>query len=243
MSIKFIVDNREKALQEVFDENKTEYESRQLDLGDILIEYTREYDDKKDDDKKDKKDTSKITHTLVFERKTFLDLNASMADTRYHEQKSRYLKLPSNSAFYILENNDRNFSTLSKKKYTGTYVNTMIRDNIKVFITNSVKETYELLIKIGETLDKFGVNFLSSSSSSSSSSYSDTQIKKKKAVGIDVFKNQLACFPGISEGKAGSIAEIYPSMKSLIKAIEDDTFKVKGIGKILLDKIKSNLFL
>jgi len=229
MSVKFILDTREKALQTVFNNNETNYIVKQLDLGDILIEYNTSANSKDEE-------TTPSSQTLVIERKTFTDLKASMGDTRYHEQKSRYLQLPVGTVYYILENNDQNFASLDKKQFIGTYVNTMVRDNIKVFITNSIKETYELIIKIGEAVEKFGIN-------SKINSTPNTQIKKKKAEGIEVFKQQLTCFPGISDGKANSIAEIYPNMKMLIEAIEKGTFKVKGIGKVLLDKIKSNLFL
>ncbi len=41
MPIKFILDTREKHLQRFFDNNSIPYETRQLDLGDILVLYSK----------------------------------------------------------------------------------------------------------------------------------------------------------------------------------------------------------
>jgi ERCC4-type nuclease len=259
MPTKTIIDKRETKLIALYVKNNIPHETRQLDLGDILIEYTPKThksdkkslskttpsltkstsskDEKDDTSSKDEgEDVSSLTSTLTFERKSYKDLHSSIADTRYREQKSRYTQLPKGTMYYIFENNDPNFLTLGKKQFLGAYIHTMIRDGLGVFITNSTLETYEYLVKIAETLDEFG--FVGTHTTIES-----TQIKKKKAEGIEVYKQQLCCFPSISTTKADAIAKIYPNMSELIDALNDDTFTVKGIGKVLLDKIKSNLLL
>jgi ERCC4-type nuclease len=247
MPIKYILDTREKALQSFFIKNSISFETKQLDLGDILILYSKgeivNPEEANSNENKLLKKEIKIqehpVHTFVIERKSFTDLKASMSDNRYHEQKSRYMKLPKGSMFYIFENNDPSFKELGKKQYLGAYVHTMIRDDIKVFYTQNMEETYEMILKIGDTLEKFGFNELLTQTSTN---IETTQIKKKKANGSEVYKQQLCCIPGISSGKADLIVAEYSNLGVLMQAIKDNKFKVKGIGKVLLDKIKETLF-
>jgi ERCC4-type nuclease len=272
MPIRYILDNRERELQAIFKKNYADFDSRQLDLGDIIILYSKgEIQEKKEELSKSalrllKQDSSVSsasavdstapepeasssgnemeTYTIVIERKTFTDLKASIADGRYHEQKARYMKLPKGTCYYLLENNDPDFAQLGKKQYLGAYIHTIIRDKLPVFVTSSPAETFEFLTKIGQALEEFGFNYdetTESVSKASKSSYETSQIKKKKAEGREVYKQQLCCFPGISSKKADTILAAYPDMSSLMHAVKTNTFKVKGIGKVLFDKIKESL--
>jgi len=246
----FTLDTREKSIGEFFKRDKVEHEVKQLDLGDFLIVYSKSELPKQKEEisnqaqlllnetKEEKKEENidNTIHTFVIERKSFKDLKASLADKRYREQKSRYLQLPKRHVFYILEDNDPDFEELGKKQYLGMYVHTMIRDEIPVFLTRSKEETYEILITIADTLNKFGVDFLTTSCPVES-----TQIKKKKSKGRDVYKQQLCCIDGISTKKAESIMAVYPNMDSILSSLKSDTFSVKGIGKVLSSKIKEGL--
>lgn len=236
MSIKFILDNREHKLKSIFDTNSIEVDSKQLDLGDVLITYTPTTTSQTQENPQ----TQTTPQTIIFERKSYTDLRASMSDGRYHEQKSRYKQLAKGTCYYILENNDPNFKQLGKKQFWGTYVHTIIRDGIQVFLTNSIEETYELLISIGDTIKTHGI--LSYGTNSVNTSVEITQIKKKKSTGIEIFKEQLCCLKGVSSGKADLILKEYKCMKSLIMALENDTFKIKGIGNVLINNIKNGLF-
>jgi len=178
-------------------------------------------------------------HTIVIERKSFKDLKASMSDMRYREQKSRYMQLPKGTMYYIFENNDPKFAELGRKQYVGAYVHTMVRDRIPVFVTGSMDETCEFIVKIGAALEEFGFD----ASEGKGCSVKESQIKKKKAIGSEVFVQQLCCMPGISSGKAKSIAAEYPNMTSLLFAVKNGTFAVKGIGKVLFNKIKESLLI
>lgn len=261
MSIKFILDTREHSLQSLFIKNSIPFETKQLDLGDIVILYSKngfkdeikndlnmstsakkllgikqDNQENKETDKQDSKDND--VYTIVIERKTYTDLKASMSDGRYHEQKSRYLQLSKGCCYYILENNDPNFKELGKKQFLGTFFHTIVRDGIFVFLTNSLTDTYDYLIKIGETLKEYGP-----SNSAKVCEIQKTQIKKKKSTTKEIYIEQLSCIPGISSGKATLIAEKYSSMKELINSLETNNFQVKGIGKVLINNIKENLLL
>lgn len=253
MSFRIILDSREKHLAACLDELKISYESKTLDLGDIIITTDKEKhfgnsevenakmkllknDDCKESEKKPNSDSP---ITLVFERKRFTDLNSSMADGRYHEQKKRYLSLPKGTMFYILEDDDNRFEQLSYKKFIGMYVNTMLRDQIPVFICRSLAETANLLVKVKSAVEEFGIDYRDKLPTCGLDS---SQIKKKRNSGKDVYLAQLTCFSGINRKKAEAIAELYPSMSDLIANLKNNSFKVRGIGPVLIKTLKDGLF-
>jgi ERCC4-type nuclease len=249
MPIKYILDNRENRLRECFKSNKILFEEKQLDLGDIAILYSKSEINnsnisdnanrllKRQNTKDEKIENNDPVYTILIERKSFTDLHSSISDGRYRDQKSRYIKLPKGSCYYILENNDPEFKTLDKKQYLGVYIHTILRDQIPVLITNGLIETFNFIIKMGETLEEFGFNGIDAQV------LEQTQIKKKKAKGKEVYKQQICCIPGISSKKADLIVAQYPNIISLIDSIKNDKFKVKGIGKVLIQNIKDSLLL
>src|ERR1700731_2779941 len=114
MSFRFILDTREHHITEVFERRSISFmkPKPQLDLGDILITNEPETTSFEVNDTKasrlmgsgSSKDEIKSEElqssiTLVIERKTFKDLMSSMSDSRYREQKSRYLQLPRGTVF------------------------------------------------------------------------------------------------------------------------------------------------
>ena len=79
-----IIDYREKALAAILSTHLT-IESENLQMGDIQI-----------------RNNEKIE--LIFERKTVSDLNSSIRDGRYHEQKQRLLSnMDRHRIVYIIE--------------------------------------------------------------------------------------------------------------------------------------------
>jgi len=249
MPVKYILDTREKGLQALFTKNGMSYETRQLDLGDILILYSKgeiiQNVEQDSNESKLLKEEIKIQehpiYTFTIERKSYKDLKASLSDTRYREQKSRYIQLPKGTVYYIFENNDPQFRELGKKQFVGSYIHTMLRDRLGVLLTSSMEETYEYIIKMGETLEKFGWED-TNQTSSQEQAVDSTQIKKKRAKGSEVYRQQLCCIPGISAGKADLIIKEYKDMTSLMEVVKNNTFKIKGIGKVLLENIKESLF-
>lgn len=240
MPIKYILDTREKGLQDIFTEQKISFEVKQLDLGDLLIVYSKSNIEQLTDAakkllSKDEEKEQDPVYTFVFERKSHSDLKSSISDGRYREQKQRYMKLPVGSVFYLLEDDGKN--ALEYKQFLGMYIHTIIRDKIPVFLTKSINNTAEFILKIGETLEEFGVE----SFQVSESKPEKTQIKKHKATGAEVYINQLCCFYGVSMTKAKLIASVYPDITSLLSALNDNSFKIKGIGPKLLQTIKDGL--
>jgi len=161
-----------------------------------------------------------------------------MKDKRYHGQKARYVKLPHGTVYYIFENNDPLYKELGRKQFLGAYVHTVVRDDIPVLMTNSLKETMEIIVKLADTLEKFGFNSLQKNCS-----LEETQLAKKKPKGKEIYKYQLCCFPGISMKKATDIMQSYTNMTDLISSLQTNTCKVKGIGKQLIQNMKEGLLL
>jgi len=256
MPFRLILDSREQHLATCLQGLKIKFEPpKTLDLGDILITNSSETTHAPDNSevnkskmkllKEEKKEpennsTSKSQQiTLVIERKRFTDLKASISDGRYHEQKGRYLQLPKGTVFYILEDDDPRFEKLGYQQFLGMYVNTILRDQIPVFITRSLEETAYLLVKIKSTVEEFGLDYRDKIPTCGLDS---SQIKKKRNYGKDVYLAQLTCFSGINRKKAEAIAEIYPSMSDLMSSLQNDSFKVKGVGKVLIETLKDGLF-
>jgi ERCC4-type nuclease len=80
------IDCRERHLITLFEENSITFVSKSLDIGDILITYENE----------------KVY--CIIERKSVKDLNASLKDGRYKEQKQRLLNnFDKKNILYILE--------------------------------------------------------------------------------------------------------------------------------------------
>lgn len=261
--MQIIIDSREKYLTEMFEKNNIPFKMEMLSLGDIII--TNENiqivdnqtilnnkllgidnsklikEDLNQTKEENKEENIKEKIKIVIERKTYTDLKSSMTDGRYKEQKSRLKTLQHGTCYYILENNDKDYKSLAKNTLFGMFVHTTIRDGIPVFMSNSLEETYEIILKIKETMEKYSMEWKVENIGEKKDI--NINIKKKKPTGENVYKLQLCCFSGISAGKADLIIEKYPNIISLIDAVKNETFKVKGIGTVLINNLKEGLML
>ena len=129
-----LIDNRENDLIDIFesDSNMIPITKLNLDIGDILIQSEK--------------------FTIIIERKTISDLDASIKDGRYKEQKFRineYLKQNSARCIYIIEGNyNAKKFRVGRKTFINTCYHTMIRDSIFILFTKNVNETYEWIISL-----------------------------------------------------------------------------------------------
>ena len=119
--------------------DKIQIISENLLLGDIHITYKN------------------ITH--IFERKTLQDLQASILDGRYKEQKARLLSNVSQKYITYIIEGDNILSSTSYDKYKSmiqsAYLHTMFRDNIRILYTKNTIETTTLILLITtKILDK-----------------------------------------------------------------------------------------
>lgn len=239
---KLVIDNREHKLIELFQPKVLcPFQIAQLDIGDVVIEFDNSHE-----------------CNITFERKTIADLEASVHDGRYREQKAR-AKANRVRLMYIVEG-DFYFSDSnpSQKTLSGCIINTIIRDKIGVFFTKNVKETANLIECIYnrvtndpgkyKELPMSGSNGSNCNNGSNSNNDYVATITLRKKDNIDVptcFMLQLACIPGISAKKAKAIMDYHQDihcMKDLCEKIKHvkagDFFKkTPGIGKLLAETI------
>jgi len=213
--------------------DKIEINKNNIDIGDINIKYRDiEY---------------------IFERKTIKDLISSIHDGRYREQKARMIDNYDNKRItYIIEGDD----ILSSKSYNNskvlqsTYLNILFRDNIRLVFTKNVNETATLILSLSIKIIENPENF--NNISNNNTTYTDhLKLKKKKIENIDektCYLMQLSQIPYISNTIAKNISNIYPSMTSLILALNEvddknkELCKIEGVGKEKASYIIKYLF-
>jgi ERCC4-type nuclease len=205
------IDNREKDLINLLKEKGYETEQENLDIGDIQFVdiYSKQI-------------------IIVIERKTYSDLSASIKDGRYKEQKERMIHSIPNLVrkIMLIEGSQTNFSdfTLSEKTYHSVILNTMIRDNIHVHLTNNLKNTLDfienIIFQIAKYYDDIKNEVISGQKKDFINEY-NCSTKKKENITQDIcFRNMLAIIPGISVKMADVYVKKYNNMENLINTLK-----------------------
>lgn len=214
-----VVDTREKRLIELLREKEIDHTVEQLDVGDIHV----------------KNEFS----TIVIERKTIVDMLASVKDGRYKEQKER-LKIYSHK-LYIVENDQ--FDS-DNKILSGVYFSTIVRDKIGILYSNGLFQTIQYILTILNKMINKPDRLMDNESC-----YTECVSKKtKKIENIDkktCFIMQLSQIPNISAKISKEIASKHESMKDFIDTISgwenpvDYLTTFEGIGRSKADRIIS----
>lgn len=229
MNVQIIVDSRETKLFSLLTERDLDIykdnisiQKEQLELGDIHIIF------------------NEITY--IYERKTVNDLLSSIKDGRYKEQKNRLLANSFNNN-YIIEGDtitsNKNFK--NQKTLTSIYLNSIYRDKINVFFTTNIDDTVTFLLLLVSKIIEKPENYLNENNKIPQEYIDVCKIKSQKNKNIDkdtCYLLQLSQIPNISKEIAKKIKEIYPTISSLIKALEeqpDEKSKISLLTKI--DKI------
>lgn len=230
MDIKLLIDYREKSIIDYFSKNKNDnIEVKNLDIGDFIFKIN-DYE------------------TIIIERKTMCDLASSITDKRLKEQKYRILNsnFKLSNIIYIIEGKyvDVKYGSVNKKGLCGSIINSLFRDNIKVYRSESTSDTIYFLERMMEKLKKndknFTTNIINSTNSTNielktnengekneetvsnnvnSIDYLDGVLKAKKKNMTCEYYNQIILIniPGISTNLANHITKIYPKIIDLIK--------------------------
>jgi ERCC4-type nuclease len=223
------IDMRETSLyNDIIDRDLDNYKdkiqiiSENLLLGDIHITYKN------------------ITH--IFERKTLQDLQASILDGRYKEQKARLLSNVSQKYITYIIEGDNILSSTSYDKYKSmiqsAYLHTMFRDNIRILYTKNIMETTTLILLITTKILDKPEKFLHDEYTADKCYTDFIKLKKKKIDNIDAkscFVMQLSQIPMISNVIAKNIYSKYLSMGNLVKLLdvfETSELKIKELCKI-----------
>lgn len=211
------IDCRERALINLFTTIDIKIES--LEIGDIQICETSE--------------DGNTEILLVYERKTIADLDSSIKDGRYHEQKSRLVSnVQRNRICYILEGDIR---AASKRTDTdavfGAVINTMYRDKIFVYRSFDLNDTYQIIRNIWERINKDKKKWneylnnkkIDECSEVDPKVYKLSSTKSKNVTKDVVFINSLNNIPGCSSKIAKVIQEEYITLKNLVNAFEESS--------------------
>ncbi len=196
-----LIDSRENAIHKILDSNLATYTN--LLVGDIQII--------KNDDK---------TNIIVLERKTIKDLQHSLRDGRFSEQKKRICCSNFIHKGYIIEGTisdyDKQFENILKQ----IIIRLQLKDKLCVFLTGGVQETIDLILEVKRKLlldPKLYRNF------PENTDYIQTlhASKKQNLTPSICFILQISQIPGISKSIATIIAENYPNWNLLLDGIQD----------------------
>jgi crossover junction endonuclease MUS81 len=218
------IDVREHDIIEQCNKKGIVFQTSSLEVGDILMT----------------KKVGENTEALIFERKTIADLDASINDGRYREQKQRLKSAyPFHRITYIIEGNAKSIQT--SKKMTSALISSRYRDGFHVIHTLNVEDTIWYLTQIRERMTTPDKTTFDSSHGEYALSL---KAKTKKSANLTkelVYTMQLSQVPGISVKIAQDISKVYPSMSLLLKAIEEKGVKtfdeVPGMGKLKSKKM------
>ena len=237
--IKVLVDYREKGLISLI---KIPFETINLEIGDIQV---------LDDDK----------ILLVLERKSISDLNSSIRDGRYHEQKQRLVSnIDRHRIVYIIEGEiPESGMYIERDKIYSSILHTIFRDNIKVYRTENIADTAEFLNEIVSRIIKKTPDWLSFLDGQGLSYALETDKKVYDKVATKksdnntpsvAFVNMLAQIPGCSTKIGEKLVETYKTMPTLIKELEtgglgylkDFQLENRKLGPVLSSRIYNYFF-
>tara|TARA_Y100000590_G_C15691447_1_gene1003519 strand:+ start:695 stop:1486 length:792 start_codon:yes stop_codon:yes gene_type:complete len=192
---------------------------------------------------------------ILIERKTINDLAASIMDGRNREQKIRLMNcgIVLSNIMYLIEGNVNQIyhKKMTTKTIVGSIINTMFRDNIKVYRTNNIKETIGFIERIYHKLHKHPEKIISTISQESSINkhmdqsvlYANTIKSKKKDNLTPEVCNiiQLSQIPGVSTMISKTILDsVGGSIYHLCKKYHELEVEENGLEKCekLVEDIK-----
>jgi ERCC4-type nuclease len=178
----------------------------------------------------------------IFERKAKTDLDASIKDGRYREQKTRLFatNLPRKNIIYIIENLTLPRDIPGQKRIWSAICNMQHRDGFTVFQTINTAQTATFLLGMLASVEQF-----EPSETVAKDLVPTVNIKKASVEKGQLLKYTLMLIPRVSEGIANSILENYSSFEELKTALEDPFILAdirfgasnRRIGKILSNDI------
>lgn len=172
---------------------------------------------------------------LLFERKTIDDLLASIKDGRYKNQKINLFQagyIPQQICFIIEGNIEYSTQhTNNLKSIQSSIINTMLRDQIKVFFTKSLNETSMLILSIFQKVKDKPTDYIIDKFSEVSSTDDKVIITSNKSNSkSNIFRAMLCQIPGISQKIALCINKEYSTINefyTILSPLNKDERKKK----------------
>lgn len=184
----------------------------------------------------------------IFERKAKGDLDASIKDGRYREQKGRMIEsgVPRRNIIYVIEQLSRPRGPGADKRIWSAMCNSIHRDGFGVFQTKNVAETVTFLASMAKSVEQF-----TAIEDSQDHTEVNVNIKKRQVGENDWFKYSLTLIPKCSLVIAEVIVEKYPTIGALTAEIKENGNECladlrhgaskRRVGGILSTKICSTL--
>ena len=227
--ISCVIDSREFKLRELLSKNSIPHEIKMMELGDIELNDGERY--------------------LIIERKTYQDLQSSIRDSRFREQRSRLLlwrNEETQKCIYFIEGSYQEEFSMEKR----TLERLMIGYQIPVFFMNSIED---LVLKIKEWVELENLEKLFSSRSIELDQVESRMSQKRKKNYQDeflFFMEILSHIKGMSSSNAILIGREFHSLREFIISYENnkedweerinriETEKKKKLSKKIIEKIK-----
>lgn len=184
------VDVRETKLAALLEEQGTRFESVPLVVGDFQIVFEGR-------------------PLFVWERKTSADMIQSIKDSRYKEQKERLLRAyPRSRVMYIVEGH----WDYSAEMVKGAVINTMLRDDIKVFVVPSVKSTACFIADVMVRINRDPAKYAGAAPQDAGDYVDALAAPSKKRDMMDQYTFSvmtLSLIPGVSKTTAKAVVDAF----------------------------------
>ena len=222
--IKF--DNREKYLIKLLEDKGFDMVLENLDIGDIQFV-----------------DIETKNIMIVIERKTLPDLSSSIKDGRYKEQKERLIHSLNKNVrrIVLIEGTNYEDFTLPLKTLNSVIINTMIRDNIHIFISKNKEDTIEfienIMLNIPKYYEDLQKQIINGEEKTFNNEFNCKTSKKENLTTKICFRNMLSQIPGVSTTMANIYVEKYNNMNNFIFTLKEESNNEKNkIIKLLSEE-------
>jgi len=167
-----------------------------------------------------------IDKTLLFERKTLLDLTASIKDGRLFRQACKLASSPMRSAI-ILEGTSKDIiaSKMRREAIQGALITLTVVLGLPLLRSKDAEETARLMLYAAKQIRAIEFSAL------------PRRVKRPKGK-HKIQLHFLQGLPGVGPERAKRMLDKFGSIEAVIIASQHDLMNVPGIGKHLANKIR-----
>lgn len=157
---------------------------------------------------------------IVIERKALADLKSSYGDGRYKDQKARLVNCDANLVVLLIEGyqGSRVKDVTLKKRYLSTFVHSMFRDNMPVYHTHTIQDSFDFLHHLATEMALGKLERTADYMERTKYTDNIQMTRKQNLTPERGLEMQLACIPGVSAKMARAVQAVYPSMTTLCAA-------------------------
>ncbi|XP_955070.1 uncharacterized protein TA04250 [Theileria annulata] len=249
-------------LTEYYKESDKKIMFKQLPLGDVIwIINVKNVQNSRNNQQEDSNvETNYYILDWILERKTTIDLNSSIIDGRYEDQKLRLLNLKGfNRILYLFEDSslDKITNKFSKmgnkalnfKSIQTAKINTKFISGFNIINTTNISHSASMLLSIHKMIEnymyeklrnmsilkKINIHYYIKSTYFSFEKFKEEN--RKKLTYYELFGRQLRCIPKLGERLTMSILTMWPTPYQFHEAMK--TLTLNEINEVLtINKIK-----